>query len=292
MCAEGVQFEWDRALDQMAFFVRTEHGADLAEPDLICTLDAWLSCVAEGDRQRLETRLLELASNSTRSFEAQFRLAATDGKPPWIDLCALAVRDENGVLVRVIGHQRRLSVDAEHRSSQVPSPFHDPLTGLPNRLLFDRCLAGAVVVAGQKPTNRFAVLFIDLDGFKAINDAHGHRTGDRALMAVAQRFSHCVRPDDVLARRSGDEFTILLKDVAHEDDAATIAARILQQLESPLAFDGTELALSASIGVALGGHQPLTPEELLELADTAMYLAKSRGGNRYLVARKAERSAR
>ena len=117
--------------------------------------------------------------------------------------------------------------------------------------MFERCLADAIKCAQEDRGYRFAVLFVDLDGFKRINDRYGHLVGDRALLAVAQRFSHCVRPEDVVARRDGDEFTILLKDLWQPDDAITVADRILKRLRSPLAVDGVELVVTVSIGIAL-----------------------------------------
>jgi diguanylate cyclase (GGDEF)-like protein len=125
---------------------------------------------------------------------------------------------------------------------------------------------------------------VDLDGFKKINDRNGHLVGDRTLLAVAQRFSHCVRPEDVVARRDGDEFTILVKDIAQQSEAAAIAERILQHLRSPLALNGAELVVTASIGIALSSTELHAADELLHQADEAMYRAKARGGDRYEIA--------
>ncbi len=160
-----------------------------------------------------------------------------------------------------------------------PSAFHDPLTGLPNRWLFDRVLAEAA----SARSSRFAVLFVDLDGFKAVNDRHGHRAGDRALVAVSRRLANCVRPHDLLARRGGDEFTVLLREVAGRDGALAAANRIVEQLRASIAVDGLRLTIAASVGIALSGDEPASGDELLAAADAAMYRAKQLGGDRAVV---------
>jgi diguanylate cyclase (GGDEF)-like protein len=284
MSVDGVHWEWDVTRREIAIFVRDPKGGDALQPTMVCTLDEWLDCVAPGDRWHLRTKLLSLAAGSTRSFEAQFRVAVPGGRQPWIDLCGIVVRDEHARPLRIVGQQRRLVGTAECKWSPWPSPFHDPLTGLPNRSLFERSLSNAIEWARQEKAHGFAILFVDLDCFKAINDCHGHLMGDQTLLAVAQRFSHCVRPEDVLARRDGDEFTILVKDMCQPDAVVLVAQRILQQLRSPLSLDGATLVVTASIGIALSSSELLTADDLLRSADQAMYQAKARGGDRYVMA--------
>jgi diguanylate cyclase (GGDEF)-like protein len=162
------------------------------------------------------------------------------------------------------------------------------LTGLPNRVLFQRMLMSACGDTARNETarngrTRFAVLFLDLDHFKQINDTYGHLTGDRTLIAAARRFVHCLRPDDVVARRDGDEFTVLLRNVDSASEAAIVANRLLETLRAPLSIQDHTLQTSASIGIAL--HQPNTsPADLLHSADQAMYRAKARGGNDFEIA--------
>ena len=127
-------------------------------------------------------------------------------------------------------------------------------------------------------------MFVDLDRFKLVNDRHGHLIGDKVLVAVAQRLAHCVRPEDILARRDGDEFTVLARDIEHAIHAGAIAQRMLEQLRSPLVLDGHELRVTASIGIALATGPWLDGERLVAAADAAMYAAKSQGGDGYQVA--------
>jgi diguanylate cyclase (GGDEF)-like protein len=154
--------------------------------------------------------------------------------------------------------------------------FHDSLTNLPNRVLLSESVEHAVRRAQRSRTN-LAVLFLDLDDFKTINDSLGHGAGDELLIAVAQRLRGCVREADTAARISGDEFAILLEDVDHPGGAARSAERILEALQPPFALAGTEVFVRASIGIALGpvGSRSDQASELLRNADLAMYMAKS-----------------
>jgi diguanylate cyclase (GGDEF)-like protein len=291
MCTDSLQFDWDLERQEIAVFVRNRDGGDAVAPATLCTLDEWLECIAVGDRRRLRAKLTSLSASSTRSFEFQFRLAMPDGRQQWMDVCGMAVRDEHARLRRVVGQQRKLVGPNDCTPSLLPSPYHDPLTGLPNRWLFERCLASAVECARLDDAHRFAILFVDLDGFKAINDRHGHLMGDRTLIAVAQRFGHCVRPEDMLARRDGDEFTILVKDMWQHDDAVAVAERILQQVRAPLSLDGTELVVTASVGIALARADLREPNDLLHSADEAMYQAKAHGGDRFMIAGRNSQAA-
>lgn len=155
--------------------------------------------------------------------------------------------------------------------------FHDPLTGLPNRQLFDDRLKQALGRTRRKKGSRVAVLFMDLDNFKAVNDSLGHEVGDRLLVVVAERLRGGLRPEDTLARFGGDEFTVLLEDVEGSKEAVWVAERIVEGLEGPFVVDEREFFVRASIGVALGNSFTKSPQEILRDADTAMYEAKEAG---------------
>ena len=161
------------------------------------------------------------------------------------------------------------------------SAHHDLLTGLPNRmLLHDRI--GQALASGRRHGNSVAVLFIDLDGFKLINDTRGHGVGDRLLQSVSKRLRRCVRDADTVSRIGGDEFVVLMSDVAEPADAATSAERILDGLTFPHQIDGVPLHVSASIGISTCPGDATNADFLIANADTAMYAAKSSGHNRYL----------
>jgi diguanylate cyclase (GGDEF)-like protein/PAS domain S-box-containing protein len=155
---------------------------------------------------------------------------------------------------------------------------HDPLTDLPNRTLFIDRLRHALAQANRRE-GRVAVLFVDLDNFKFVNNGLGHQVGDQLLVAVAQRLSACIRPEDTVARFGGDEFALLLENFAEVGSAVRVAERIVQELQAPLTLDEYEMFLTTSIGIALStpDRKNLLPEDLLHNADVALYEAKNKG---------------
>lgn len=162
--------------------------------------------------------------------------------------------------------------------------FHDGLTGLSNRALFADRLVQAHVRAERNRT-RYAVLFIDLDRFKVVNDSLGHQAGDELLVAVAERLQSQTRPGDTLARFGGDEFVMLLEELEHEDEAAVVAQRLLDNLQSPFRIQDRDVPMTASIGVVVGSAGHAGPEDCLRNADVAMYRAKANGKGRFEVFR-------
>ncbi len=173
---------------------------------------------------------------------------------------------------------------AHHRS------LHDPLTGLPNRTLLGERLEHAMARA-RRSRRVAAVLFVDLDGFKQVNDRFGHLVGDKVLVAVAARLREVLRPGDTLARLSGDEFVVLCEDLHVPEEAETVARRIAQTLDTPIALDGHALEMTASVGLAFSGPGEDIPETLLRDADFAMYQAKQAGGAHHQVVDHAARLA-
>lgn len=176
-----------------------------------------------------------------------------------------------GYMSRLNARVSRQARELEHRAT------HDFLTDLPNRALFYRRLEEAL---SRGPA---AVLFLDLDDFKLINDSLGHETGDRLLVRVAERVRGSVRQGETVSRLGGDEFTILVEDVSEPDWAEEVASRILESLREPFEIDGRELRVTGSVGVSVGSPGLQSPESLLGAADSAMYDAKARGKAGYRV---------
>lgn len=160
--------------------------------------------------------------------------------------------------------------------------FHDYLTDLPNRLLFNNNIQSLLV--DKKSNVNFALLFLDLDGFKTINDTYGHAIGDKLLKIVAKRLLTCVRSSDIVSRLGGDEFAIILTPDIKIEDTKILASRIISEIEHPYSVSGHRLNISISIGIALPPSTDICPDELLSHADTAMYQAKNSGGGRYHIA--------
>jgi diguanylate cyclase (GGDEF)-like protein/PAS domain S-box-containing protein len=203
-----------------------------------------------------------------------------DGTPFWNALYIAPVPDEQGRITHFIGIQNDISEQHRFESELAYNTSHDVLTGLPNRsLLEDRLIQGCRI--GLRYQRSLAVLFINLDGFKPINDSMGHSAGDQILVEVARRLSQQVRPGDTVARLGGDEFIVILPDLAHEEDALLVADRIIVSIAKPYKVTGIEMHITASIGIALsdGTTEPATM--LIQQADLAMHKAKQQGRNNY-----------
>ena len=192
--------------------------------------------------------------------------------------------DELSTLSEALGRQIGEFVVRKRAEEQLfHQALHDPLTGLPNRILFFDRLDQAIRRMRRGPAP-LAVLFLDFDGFKAVNDRFGHEGGDEVLRRAAARVSAAMRAEDTIGRFGGDELVILTEHVSGPDAAERMAERILGQLSPPLVLEGEEILLSASIGVCIASDPDQTREELLRAADAAMYSAKSGGGGRFVVA--------
>lgn len=179
--------------------------------------------------------------------------------------------------------QREMALRKQVEEQLAHQAFHDSLTGLPNRALFLDRLNQTASHAKRSDAFVFAVLFLDLDRFKVINDSLGHEIGDKLLCLVARRLEKCVRPGDTVARLGGDEFTILLDDIKHISDPARVASRIQKELKEFNTIDGHDIFTSASIGITLSAVGYNRPEDLIRDADAAMYRAKSLGKARHVM---------
>lgn len=191
--------------------------------------------------------------------------------------------DANELNARLRAGRRIVDLQAElvsARESLLVQATHDPLTGLPNRLLFSDRLTQRLMRSrgAQQP---LAVIYLDLDRFKIVNDTLGHTMGDRLLQSVAQRLGSCLRTTDTLARMGGDEFTMILADVETHKEAAAVARKILDVLAKPVVIDANELFVTASIGISVYPADGTDVESLVKNADTAMYRAKEQGRNCY-----------
>ncbi|HEU0305449.1 MAG TPA: EAL domain-containing protein, partial [Lysobacter sp.] len=215
------------------------------------------------------------------AYVAQHILTALDRKQAQAEL-EHRVADRTRELARVVGELREQISERERAEQQLMhETMHDSLTGLPNRTFLYDALERALARMSRDPSHRFAVLFLDLDRFKVINDSVGHLAGDQMLKEAGARLAGCVRPFDVVARLGGDEFAVLLEDVNLPEEACHVAQRAIASLRQPMHIAGKELFTSASIGIALGHARYRRAEELLRDADVAMYRAKAHGRQRF-----------
>lgn len=214
------------------------------------------------------------------SWQGEIRNRHKDGEIclEWLNVSV--VRNDNGEADYYIGVYSDISSHEDTRKRLHKLAYYDELTGLPNRtLLNDRLSLG--LAHSKRDAAMMAILFIDLDGFKAINDLHGHLTGDQLLMEVAKRLLSCVREGDTLSRIGGDEFVALLRNIADEQVTMQVAERMLEACAEPFVLDGKELFVTASVGISLHPRDGESGAELLKNADAAMYRAKDSGKNNY-----------
>ena len=237
-----------------------------------------LELVHTDDLHAIESALADLlASPLGTVVRREMRVRRAAGDYGWFEATATNLLTDpsvRGIVVnlRDIRERRMFEEQLTHQA------FHDPLTALPNRSLFHDRLRMALS-RRRPPESQVAVLFLDLDRFKVVNDSLGHDMGDQLLIAVADRLGTCIRPEDTLARMSGDEFTVLVEDVRDVFAIEQVANRLIECLRSPFSIGDREVFVGVSIGIALGhGGQP---EDLLRDADLAMYRAKERGRHRY-----------
>src|SRR5690348_4793398 len=275
-------WDWNLVTDAMYFSPRWKAMLGFREDEIQDQLEEWLGRIHDADRDRVKEEIAAHQKGLTPHFESEHRLLHKDGGFRWMLSRGLAVHDATGKALRMAGSQTDIT---ERKVS-------DPLTGLPNRLLFIDRLGRLIKHSKRRKDHLFAVLFLDLDGFKMINDSLGHLVGDQLLVGVATRLEKCLRSSDTVARLGetftvarlgGDEFTILLDDLKDPADANRAAERLMKALAPPFLLAGKEVFTSISIGIALSNSAYEEPEDMLRDADTAMYRAKSLGKARYEV---------
>src|SRR6266404_2083425 len=237
-----------------------------------------------GDLLLQQSRLM---TGQIPGYQTEKRYIHKSGHEVWTLLSVSPVRDPETQSLRAIFQIQDITDRKRAEAQLVHDAFHDGLTGLPNRALFIDHLRLAVARSRRKECPLFSVLFLDLDRFKVVNDSLGHLVGDKLLVAMAHRLESCLRPGDTIARLGGDEFTILLEDLKGNNEAIHVAERIQRELAKPFELDGRHIVTSASIGIAPSSTGYEQPEDILRDADTAMYYAKSVGGNRHQVFEKS-----
>jgi diguanylate cyclase (GGDEF)-like protein/PAS domain S-box-containing protein len=244
----------------------------------------WLDRVHPEDATPLRAALASHFEGRTDSFEHEHRVRHTDGDWRWVLVRGTARRDEKGAAVRAAGLMSDITRHRTLVERMAHDARHDGLTGLPNRTLFLDLLRHSFYRTRRHEDYRFAVLFIDIDRFKMVNDAFGHEAGDQLLHQIGRRLESCLREGDTLARHGGDEFTMWLDDVRGSADAVRVADRVHEVMREPFDLgEGQRVQSSASIGVAVGSSQYQKAEDVLRDADVAMYRAKALGKARTAV---------
>lgn len=237
----------------------------------------FLQCKAQDDSAR---QIMRTALSTKSDCHLVLQNVRKDGSVFWNNLYLSPVPDDSGQVNYYIGIQNDITEQKRYEAELEYNASHDLLTGLPNRALLQDRLSQSCQTS-QRHGRSVAVLFIDLDGFKLVNDSLGHATGDILLIEVAARINRQIRPGDTLARLGGDEFVAVLADLAHEEDVVLVAERILEEITKVFAIHEHEIHLTASIGISLSDGNVDDPMQLIQQADLAMYRAKAMGHNTY-----------
>lgn len=236
-----------------------------------------LQLVHEADRRKV---IKARRTASRTGYDETYRIVRPDGTVRWIQDRSFPIPAAAGEVQRIGGIAVDVTVRKQSERQLVELAYFDALTQLPNRTLFYDRLAKSFAHARRNGWI-LAVLFIDIDGFKSVNDAVGHAAGDEFLKQLAKRLEECARSEDTVGRLSGDEFAVVLSKLTVREDAALVAGKILRMLSAPVFLKETPFSVTASIGIALYPADSTDHSELVQKADIAMYQAKTGGGNRY-----------
>ncbi|MGA2107147.1 MAG: EAL domain-containing protein [Syntrophorhabdales bacterium] len=278
LAAQGANdglWDWNLLTNEIHFSSRWKAMLGCGDGEIGSTPDDWLNRIHADDIDRVRLELNAHMTGVSPHFESEHRLRHNDGTYRWMHSRGLAVRDDKGTPYRMAGSQTDITERKNLSEQLLHDAFFDSLTKLPNRALFMDRLGHAVARGKRLDSHRFAVLFLDLDRFKLINDSLGHVMGDELLAEAARRIGRLIRPSDTLARWGGDEFVILVEDVKDVECTTLIAKRIQGLFRTPFMLDGREVFSTVSIGIVVSTAEYERPEELVRDADIAMYQAKS-----------------
>lgn len=276
-------WDWNLKTDRVYYSPRWKAMLGYVETELGETPEDWFTRILPEDLEGVQNSLQAHIRGETPHFECEYRIRCSDGEQRWMLSRGMSIRDANGKAYRIAGSQTDITARVTAQQQFLHDARHDALTGLPNRTLFMERLGRLHENFSLRDERPFALLFLDLDRFKVVNDSLGHLAGDRLLIAMARRIENCMRTSDMLARLGGDEFGILLEDVQSLAHVKQVASRLLYSLARPYMLDGREISATASIGIALADAARELPEELLRDADTALYRAKGDGRSRFIV---------
>jgi diguanylate cyclase (GGDEF)-like protein/PAS domain S-box-containing protein len=276
---------WDWSIDtEKLYWSEAIYGMFGFKPgEVTPSYELFCNSVHPDDRERVragEQGCIETGHN----HDEEYRVIWPDGSIHWLRETGNVIKDASGRPSKMMGVVRDITDEKASVSQLQKLAHHDPLTGLPNRLLLEEFLPHALLRARANAT-RVALVFIDLNGFKQINDEHGHAVGDQLLVSMAQRLRQTLRESDLVARLGGDEFVGVIEGLSLsrslQDDAQLIGEKLLQQLTQPIDLGNISLQVGASLGIAMFPEHGPNIDSLIHIADQAMYAAKRNGNNQY-----------
>jgi diguanylate cyclase (GGDEF)-like protein/PAS domain S-box-containing protein len=276
-------WDWNLKKNEIYYSPRWKAMLGFKEEEIGNSPDEWLKRVHPNDEKRVRENLVSHINGSTPHFQYEYRIKHANATYVWVLTRGLAVRDSEGKAYRIAGSQTDLTTRKLIEERLAYGALHDGLTGLPNRELFMDRLKQRMELTKRHPDNMFAVLFLDIDRFKVVNDSLGHAVGDQLLATTAKRLQLCMRPEDTVSRLSGDEFAILLNEVQDVSDAIRVADRIQARMMETTVLSAVNRTTTVSIGITMFSDKYTQPQDMLRDADTAMYRAKALGGGRHQI---------
>ncbi len=286
LASEGANdgiWDWDLIANRIFYSPRWKKLLGYAPEELSESPDEWFGRIHEDDLPGVKSNLEAHLSGLIPHFETEHRIRHRDGEYRWVLARGMAVKSEFGNPHRIAGSLTDITRQKANEDQLIHQALYDRLTGLPNRILFTERLDQAIKRSKRHEEPAFAILLLDLDRFKIVNDSLGHRVGDQMIVEIARRLDDCLRAEDTIARLGGDEFAILLNDLRDPYEIIQIINRIQREINRPILIEGNKVFTTCSIGVAIANPDTDSTEAMMRDADTAMYEAKAQGGNAYMI---------
>ena len=276
-------WDWDLKTNKILYSDRWKKMLGFNQDEIGDTPDEWLSRVHPEDHDRVRASIDAYVDGTTSNFEIEYRIRHFNDNYLWMMAKGLAIRTSSGRATRFAGSQTDVSERKSNEEQMIYDALHDTLTSIPNRtLLLDR-IRQSLVRRKRYPKTSFAIIFIDLDRFRLVNESLGHIHGDELLQLISARLTETIPISDTVARLGGDEFSILLQDIDSVRDVEVIAKDIQNSFSKPFFLEDREVFASASMGIAHSDNGYKTPEEILRDAELAMYRAKRDGKSQSIV---------
>lgn len=269
-------WDWNLQANKIYFSPRFKEMLGFMEDEIKNSPEEWFSLIHPDDLEMFKTEIKAHLEGLRPHLEAEFRILHKNQTYRWVLARGLAVRDKENRPTRMAGSLTDITDRKRAEEQILHNAFHDSLTGLPNRALFEDRLNQAIQRAKRFPDFNFAVLHLNLDRFRLFNESLGHDLSNKLLIIISEKIKNNLRPGDTLARFSADEFLILLEDIKDASEASRIAQKISEEIQHPINFEGNEIFLTASIGLAMSTENIEKAEEYLRNAHIAMHKAKTK----------------
>jgi diguanylate cyclase (GGDEF)-like protein/PAS domain S-box-containing protein len=274
-------WDWDLIKNEIYYSPIWNTMLGLDEKEVTNQPCEWLDRIHPDDLELVQQALNAHLSNHTDTFEREYRIMHRDGRYRWMLCRGIVIFNNKHKPTRITGSQSDITNRKRMEQELIHKALHDELTGLPNRTLFEDRLRNCLEQKKRLPNKLAAVMFLDLDNFKFVNDNYGHGCGDELLIEIARILTNCLRPGDTVSRFGGDEFAILIDNMDSSSDPNLIADRIQASLSYPIHIDNKDLIVSASIGIIQVDITCQSTEDILRDVDIAMYSAKNKGKARF-----------